>query len=109
MSKQYFWGGDRSGAALHYHVAAFNVLFIGEKEWYVPEAQKFRFSCSMHWIQNCMLTTLAPAPAKSASNGPSMFLNIGGLSYLRLRTPPYLAARSGIPTYELFDRCLGSS
>lgn len=35
MSKQYFWGGDRSGAALHYHVAAFNVLFIGEKEWYV--------------------------------------------------------------------------
>ena len=62
MSKQYFWGGDRSGAALHYHVAAFNVLFIGEKEWYVPEAQKFRFSCSMHWIQNCMLTTLAPAP-----------------------------------------------
>ena len=40
MSKQYFWGGDRSGAALHYHVAAFNVLFIGEKEWYVPRAQK---------------------------------------------------------------------
>eukprot|EP00439_Symbiodinium_sp_Y106_P086230 s534_g32.t1 len=54
MSKQYFWGGDRSGAALHYHVAAFNVLFIGEKEWYV--------------------------------------------------TPPYLAARAGIATYELFDR-----
>ncbi|CAE7040241.1 unnamed protein product [Symbiodinium natans] len=54
MSKQYFWGGDRSGAALHYHVAAFNVLFVGEKEWYV--------------------------------------------------TPPYLAARSGIATYELFDR-----
>ena len=40
MSKQYFWGGDRSGAALHYHVAAFNVLFVGEKEWYVPRAQK---------------------------------------------------------------------
>lgn len=54
MSKQYFWGGDRSGAALHYHVAAFNVLFAGEKEWYV--------------------------------------------------TPPYLAARSGIATYKLFDR-----
>jgi hypothetical protein len=37
MSKQYFWGGDRSGAALHYHVAAFNVLFIGEKvTWMDP-------------------------------------------------------------------------
>ncbi|CAK9039626.1 Uncharacterized protein SCF082_LOCUS23189, partial [Durusdinium trenchii] len=31
LSKQYFWGGDQSGAALHYHVSAFNALFIGEK------------------------------------------------------------------------------
>eukprot|EP00434_Breviolum_minutum_P005252 symbB.v1.2.004629.t1/scaffold262.1/size347640/4 len=38
LSKQYFWGGDRSGAALHYHISAFNVLFVGEKEWYVSGA-----------------------------------------------------------------------
>lgn len=34
-SKQLFYGGDRSGAALHCHSAAFNALYIGIKDWFL--------------------------------------------------------------------------
>ena len=30
---QFFVGGDRSGAAVHFHANAYNVLFFGTKEW----------------------------------------------------------------------------
>ena len=33
MSWQTFLGGDGSGATIHWHAAAFNVLYIGTKEW----------------------------------------------------------------------------
>ena len=35
MSWQTFLGGDGSGATIHWHAAAFNVLYIGTKEWRV--------------------------------------------------------------------------
>lgn len=34
-SKQLFYGGDRSGAALHCHSAAFNALYVGQKDWFL--------------------------------------------------------------------------
>jgi len=34
-SWQVFFGGDGSGATLHWHNAAFNVLYVGTKEWRV--------------------------------------------------------------------------
>jgi len=34
-SKQLFFGGDLSGAALHLHSAAFNALYIGQKDWFL--------------------------------------------------------------------------
>jgi len=30
---QVFFGGDSSGATYHYHEAAFNILYVGTKEW----------------------------------------------------------------------------
>ena len=30
---QFFFGGDASGATFHWHHAAFNVLYTGEKQW----------------------------------------------------------------------------
>ena len=32
---QIFFGSDMSGATLHWHAAAFNVLYVGTKEWHV--------------------------------------------------------------------------
>jgi hypothetical protein len=32
---QVFFGGDQSGATMHWHNAAFNVLYVGIKEWKV--------------------------------------------------------------------------
>ena len=29
----FFMGGDQSGAQLHWHIAAFNLLYIGQKDW----------------------------------------------------------------------------
>ena len=30
---QLFWGGERSGASFHWHDSAFNILYVGLKEW----------------------------------------------------------------------------
>eukprot|EP00930_Biecheleria_cincta_P017981 TRINITY_DN14145_c0_g2_i2.p1 TRINITY_DN14145_c0_g2~~TRINITY_DN14145_c0_g2_i2.p1 ORF type:complete len:442 (-),score=48.75 TRINITY_DN14145_c0_g2_i2:242-1567(-) len=35
VTPQYFWGGDKSGATLHYHRAAFNLLWAGQKDWFL--------------------------------------------------------------------------
>ena len=94
MSKQYFWGGDRSGAALHYHVAAFNVLFVGEKEWYVPRAQKCHRSRNNPYPGSLVRSEGAWRPEGKLAEPLAW-----------PRTPPYLAARSGIATYDLFHRC----
>ena len=32
---QIFFGGDKSGATFHWHSAAFNILYVGTKEWRV--------------------------------------------------------------------------
>lgn len=32
---QIFFGSDMSGATLHWHEAAFNILYVGTKEWHV--------------------------------------------------------------------------
>ena len=35
LTWQVFFGGDRSGATYHWHEAAFNILYVGTKEWKV--------------------------------------------------------------------------
>lgn len=32
---QVFFGGDMSGATLHWHAAAFNILYVGAKQWLI--------------------------------------------------------------------------
>ena len=35
QSWQIFFGSDGSGATLHWHAAAFNILYVGVKEWHI--------------------------------------------------------------------------
>lgn len=39
LSWQVFFGGDASGATLHWHNAAINILYVGKKEWYISPPQ----------------------------------------------------------------------
>eukprot|EP00571_Detonula_confervacea_P014480 CAMPEP_0172307258 /NCGR_PEP_ID=MMETSP1058-20130122/8148_1 /TAXON_ID=83371 /ORGANISM="Detonula confervacea, Strain CCMP 353" /LENGTH=931 /DNA_ID=CAMNT_0013019371 /DNA_START=12 /DNA_END=2807 /DNA_ORIENTATION=+ len=36
---QIFFGSDGSGATLHWHAAAFNILYVGKKEWRITPPQ----------------------------------------------------------------------
>eukprot|EP00931_Biecheleriopsis_adriatica_P058751 TRINITY_DN35055_c0_g1_i1.p1 TRINITY_DN35055_c0_g1~~TRINITY_DN35055_c0_g1_i1.p1 ORF type:complete len:839 (+),score=99.99 TRINITY_DN35055_c0_g1_i1:98-2614(+) len=64
-SQQYFWGGDKSGATMHFHEAAFNFLWVGQKEWFltpptqavwagIPSFQLWnRTGIDMNYISRC--------------------------------------------------------
>ncbi|KAL7556552.1 hypothetical protein ACA910_007056 [Epithemia clementina (nom. ined.)] len=53
-SWQVFFGGDGSGATLHWHLAAFNALYVGVKEWVITPP-KYRGLTGMPALQAAAL------------------------------------------------------
>ena len=41
---QIFFGSDGSGATIHWHAAAFNILYVGMKEWHITPPKHRGFS-----------------------------------------------------------------
>jgi len=70
-ARQFFMGGDRSGAAFHFHGAAYNVLFFGIKEWILtpPRYSGVSGGASISWPENAR-AFLPPGLPLRCTQGP---------------------------------------
>eukprot|EP01062_Namystynia_karyoxenos_P065935 TRINITY_DN59987_c0_g1_i1.p1 TRINITY_DN59987_c0_g1~~TRINITY_DN59987_c0_g1_i1.p1 ORF type:complete len:599 (+),score=133.08 TRINITY_DN59987_c0_g1_i1:82-1797(+) len=61
---QFFFGGTRSGAALHWHRDAYAALLAGEKTWFVvpPAATGLSGLPPEHWLRGLEIPTLPGGP-----------------------------------------------
>ncbi|KAL3936672.1 MAG: hypothetical protein SGARI_002453 [Bacillariaceae sp.] len=70
---QVFFGGDESGATLHWHNAAFNVLYVGIKEWKITPPW-YRGFTGMPAMQATKMVD--PAVSVSCTQRPGDFVYI---------------------------------